>query len=248
MRARLLPILALVALAVPVATASAKDDGSREFLLTMALNGRYHSETHYTDITTQGFCPGTGQVFDAPFSLIGTSKFSYKLGSKKPLHLSMDVVDNFNQEGWTAEVATVAQGDECSAIQNFKCTGTISQAPGGENFAYAQTLGKKTVIGGEFRGTPAADPNSSTCNLGDYYPGEDPSVLGPALAPYRSAAFVLKTKTLKALKKGHKRTRTFKPVKENLDPDYDVATCNGATACTGALNAFRPQIVIKRLK
>lgn len=189
-------IFVLLVLAAPAA-ATAKDTGSRTFQLTLTLSGTYHEEVHYTAENTQSFCPGTGHVADAPFSLVTTTAMNVRLGSKKPVHVALKAVDLAGAQ-WTEEVAGIAFGDDCDQIRNFKCEGPVDQGPeAGENFAYATSVGHKSAIGAELGGPPTAEPTD--CGTDGYYPGEDAAGLSGATAPYTAAAFVMKTKTLEKL-------------------------------------------------
>lgn len=234
---RTLLALALLLLAAPVARAD-----TRTYRITINLSGTYHEETHYTDLDKQGFCPGTGQVLDAAFNVAGNVKLEVK--GHKPLHSALNVTDNIDSS-WTADLATVAQGDDCAKIVNKGCDGSVQQSKLGENFAYAQDVGKSEALGIELRDFTA--PIVKVCGDQDYYPVFDTLGVRDALHPYTAAAFVLKDKTLKAMKVGKTRTRTFNPVPEKTPEGYDLATCSGAEACTARIDRFVHTLKLKRL-
>lgn len=249
MRLSQLPYLLvlLLVLALPV-SASAKGGGARTFNITISLAGTYHEETHFTDINEQGFCPGTGNVVDVPFQVTGHTKVTFNEGKTKFENKKL-TIENLTEGDWTDEIATVAQGNDCSQIVPFKCGGNVQQAKlDGGNFAYAQDLGKKVVLGARL--SYLINPQGSCAADDGYYPAHTNGVFVDALKPYTEAAFVLKDRTFNAIKKGGIRRREFKPLPQNLPGGYDVASCQHAdfNVCSAKLGPFTHTIQIRRLK
>ena len=242
--------------ATPVAHAKPGHDHpqveTRTFRISIVLNGHYHEEIHYTDIASQGFCPGTGQVLDADFSVTGHVDLRVPLDTTVGRGKTMDVND-FADNAWSIDLATVADGDPCEALQSDRCTGTTALATGlgPKNYAYAQGSGHKIVFGADLTGPPTVVSKPGDCkSTQQFFPVGDFSGLYAALRPYVVASMAVNLEKLNDVAKGHTISKTYKPRKGDLPSDYDVATCSHAygTACSAGLTDFLHLITVKRLK
>jgi hypothetical protein len=250
-------LLTLTVTVAPTAGASRRAGGHhpavevQTYQVRLSLSGTYHEETRYTDAATQFYCPGTGQVLDAHFTLVGTATLKVKLAPSGSSHKTLSL-DDSTDNGWSMDLATVAIGDDCSAIQNDHCEGAtrLNDNGGSKNFAYSESIGTKIVFGTELVGTPTTADKPGDCkNNAGFYPGGEFTGLSDALSPYVSSSMAVSIAKLEKLKKGHTIDRSYKPLKVNIPQGYDVSTCNHdpSGACSASLNGFIHLLTIKRV-